>query len=183
MIDFIQQGDTTHNYTAVNVNAGAQSIDSDFGTYAGFSGSDSASGSGGSFAGGGTMISEHVFSVARTIKQVIFRPYGNVSSNSSTDNAARCDYAIQYQLEGSSTWVTFTSGSGSAGSGSSGGSNSGNMDPGTLTLNQTVQNVKKIRVTVSNGGSFHNDNGSHSWDLRIYEVQAYGDISGYAAII
>lgn len=183
MVDLIQQGDTTHNYSAVNVNAGAQSIDADLNTYAGFTGSDSASGSGGSFAGGGTLISEHVFASPRTISRMDFKIYASVSSNSSTDNAARFAWAVQYQLEGSATWVDFTGGSGTGGSGSGGGSNSGSLNPGLQSITQEVSNVKKVRVTVSNGGSFHNDNGSHSWDLRIYEAQAFGELGGFAGLI
>lgn len=183
MINFVNLPDTTHSYAAVNNGSGAQTHDDNETTHGGFSGSDSASGSGGSFAGGGTLISSHAFAGAVTVKQMKFKCYASVSSNSSTDNAARCSYALQYQIQGDSTWYNFTGGTGSAGSGSGGGSNSGSFDTGLVTINEIIQNVVAVRLTVTNGGSFHNDNGSHSWDLKIQEIQAYGDAGGYAVII
>lgn len=179
-MDPIQLPDTTHNYSGVNVGAGANTIDGDQDTYAGFSGTDSASGSGGSFAGGGTIISEHVFATPQTIFGLIAKLYASVSSTSSTDNAHYYNYALQYQLEGSGVWTTFAGGSGSGGSSGSGSTTFG---PQTISVSETVQNVKKVRVTVSNSGSFHNENGNHSWDLRIYEVTADAAAGGFAAII
>lgn len=173
MIDFIQLASTTHAYAGGNSGTGPESIDGDFGTYYGNSGGDFNTGSGGSFAGGATVYSTHTFSIKRTIKEIAFKIYTATDSSSSTDNAHHSQYKVQYQVEGDATWYDFAGATGSNGS----------FNPGTVDLTGlNVQNVVAVRAYVSNGGSFHNDDGQHTWDLRIYELQAFGDQQNNMAV-
>lgn len=178
MTDFIQLADTAHSY-AGNVGTGANSHDSDELTYLGSSFSQSHSfQSGASFGFNTVAWSEHVFVAPRTIKQVKFKVYLTASVSGPTDRAAQVNYVVQYRVNG--VWTNFTGGTGTARRTDDG---SVTIDTGLLTLTQTIENCQGVRVQVDCAGSFHNESGSNSGDVRIHEIQAYGDLAGYAAVI
>lgn len=179
LIDFIQLASTTHNYSPA-IGAGNLSIDGDFNTYWGQAGGDYASGSGGSFGSTATPTSEHVFASPVTIKSITYKAYGVSSYGGGSQGAANLYVRVQYQLNGDTVWNDFT---GTASTQSTGGGTV-SYNPGTLSVVQEIANVKKVRMYVSNAGSYHNDSGQHTWDLRLYELQAFGDgPAGYAVII
>jgi hypothetical protein len=178
LIDFIQLASTTHTYSGGNT-AGNLSIDGDFVTYYGHSGGDYASGSGGSFGSTATPTSTHSFPTPVTIQSIIYQVYGT-SSSGGGQNGTTLYVRVQYLVSGNPTWQDFT---GTAITQST-SSSTLSYNPGTLTVTQTVANVTSVRVYVSNAGSYHNDFGQHTWDLRIYEIQAYGEgPAGYAFIM
>ena len=178
MTDFIPLADTAHSY-AGNTNTGAESHDGSEATYLGSVLSQSHSfQSGASFGFNTVAWSEHIFVAPRTVKEVKFKVYLTGSVSGPSDRAAQINYAVQYRLNG--VWINFTGGTGTSRRTDDG---SVTLDPGLITLAQTIQNCEGVRVQVDCGGSFHNESGSNSGDVRIYEIQAYGELGGFAAVI
>lgn len=179
--DFLQMGSTTHTYSGGNVGTGPETIDGNTATYYQHSGSDTATGSGGSFGSSGTVISEHSFSTSRDVTSVSFRVYGTSTASSGSSNSAQVRYNIQYELASApGTWVDFA-----GGTGTSTGSNT-TVTVGsttvTTTLSVSVSNVKSVRAQVTSSGSYHNDTGSHSWTVSIYEFSVSGTFGSFVTL-
>lgn len=186
IIDFIQLPSTVHTYSAMINGPGQNTIDGDFNTYSGYSGSDSASGSGGTFQGGTSAqsISQHTFPAAVTIKNVTYKVNLSASSNSGSDNHAQINFYYQYLLVSDAGIWSFSNIFSGASNVQNTSNGSVSYNPGIVNITQTVPNVVGVRIFMSNGGSHHNDNGSHSWDLRCYELKAFGDgPAGFGIII
>lgn len=183
--DFIHMSGTTHTYADGGTGTGPETIDGDNATYYGFSGSDTGSGSGGVFQGGTANLvrSVHEFRVARTIDSITYRAYATATSSGTDDNHASARIHIQYATSAApTTWVDFTGGSVEAGPTSNTTVTVGSTSSST-TITQTVTDVKSVRVYVTNSGSHHNGTGgSHSWDLRIYEISCTGSFAQYVTM-
>lgn len=173
LIDFIQLASTVHFYP-YDVN-GQNSIDGDFNTYLGHAGGDFASGSGGVFGSSVFVSSEHTFDSPKTLKQVSYKIYGSSQSSSSTDNHCNLQVRVQYKIQGDSTWYDLTDANIPYNNSSSNTTISYNPSLVTLSHTETILNVVAVRAFVTNSGSHHNSDGNHTWDLRLYELQAFGD--------
>jgi hypothetical protein len=174
--DPIQSSSTNHTYSSGNTGVGENTIDGDVATYYSHVGGDYATGSGGSFGSTVTVISQHDFSAARTISSVTYRAYVYSQSNSSTDNAHYAYIYVEYNVGG--VWTAFTGGTVSGGAATDGNTTIGSASAST-TITQTVTDVIGIRIRVSNSGSFHNSDGNHTWDCRIYELASVSQAASY----
>ena len=172
MINFITLPDTIHSYQG----ADATSIDGNFttGYYYHASGSNNSS---------MVAYSAHTFTAPRRILEVRYRLFYYGVSTANYDHHLSLNWSVDYQLNGDSTWYTIPGTQVSYNAGNNGDpGNDHSNDSGNITLAVDIQNVKAIRGYVSgdNGG---NNSPDGQLNANIYEIQAYGNIGGFAIVI
>ena len=159
--NFITAGSTTHSYTGESTGAGANSIDENWSTYQG------TSGTGGGNFWSGTLISQHTFSQSRLITQISFRFYGNSYGYGSDESDSHGNYYVQYW--NGSSWVTFSGGSGSW----SGGEGLVTCDSGVVNIYPNITTTM-VRVYAYSEASASGDGSTTYGNLKLYEIEAFG---------
>lgn len=172
MKDFIQLPDTVHDYATYAgtiANTGAETIDGDFATYWG-----------GSCTKDGTtyLKSLHTFGAAKHIKKFVISTHIEVhtQSGSSSDTGYSQSY-IYYKQSGA--WNLLSASVKSV-------SCSGDCDESadwTLTLDVDLQDVTDVYAYAYGSNSHAAGGGGGSNQIKIYEIQAFGDSKDWAGVV
>ncbi len=172
MRDFIQLPDTVHDYVTYAgtiANTGAETIDGDFDTYWG-----------GSCTKDGTtyLKSLHTFSAAKHIKKFVIKTLVEVhtQSGSSSDTGYSQSY-IYYKQSGA--WNLLSASLSSV-------SCSGDCDQAqtlTKTLDVDLQNVTDVYAYAYGENRHDSGGGGGSNQIKIYEIQAFGDSKDWAGVV
>jgi hypothetical protein len=177
MIDFVQLSDTTHSYSGGGT--GANSHDGNLATA---QSADSGCSNGCSRTS--LIMSEHEFGAAKLVKEIRFKSSAHGHTNGSTDNGTDMQIYVQWH-NGDGNWQT-VSGSLFTNNGSSGGGGGDvdrSMDPGLITLTGLSLLAKAVRAVARCSGFTNGSGNVFNTTVNIYEVQAFGDPEGYAAVI
>jgi hypothetical protein len=176
MENFVRRSDTTHTYTvtyndpAVSLGTPGDSIDENDSTYWG--------GSQGRGDGGCVLdfTSEHSFVQPLTLNQIKYHLYGADGHYGNYDQWGWHRLRVEYQLEGSGSWVEIYNS----------GQIDGATDTGLVTYTPAspIANVRKVRAHFDGAALGTGGEGGSSLTGRIYEIQALGNFpAGFAEII
>ena len=167
-INLVTYSPTTHSYTKTRdgvdqgTSDGGNTIDENFSTSMGYSGSK---GDGGLTV---IVISEHTFPTSYNLTSVKYRLYAGASASGSYTRSYNALMYVEY-YDGS--WHDVPGSRYSGG----GGDGSWSYDTGNITYTGSLTNVSKIRAYTYGYGLATGGEGSASAFGYIYEVEAFGE--------